>query len=139
MDVIRLRIVLPTAVLLDDVVTKVTAESVRGAFCLLPRHVDCVKALRPGIVSFERAGDSAGEAPTQYAAVGEGLLVKKGEEVVVSARRAVVGGTLGQLHRQLAEWLEHVDERERIARTAVTDLEVHFVRHFVRLQGRDHV
>ncbi|RMG40292.1 MAG: F0F1 ATP synthase subunit epsilon [Planctomycetota bacterium] len=142
MEAIRLRIVLPTNVLFDGPVRRVTAESVRGAFCLLPRHADGVTALRPGIVSFEPAGNAeAGEVEgrRRFAAVGDGLLVKNGRDVTITARRAVVGGTLGQLHRQLAEWLEHVDERERIARTAVADLEVHFVRRFVRLQGRDRV
>lgn len=139
MNALRLQIVLPTAVLFDDAVTKVVAESAGGAFCLLPRHVDCVTALRPGIVSFRLAAAVGGEAPMQHAAIGEGLLVKKGSDVTITARRAVVGGTLGQLHRQLADWLEHVDERERVARTAVTDLEVHFVRRFLRLQGRERV
>ncbi len=48
----RLRVLLPTEVLLDVEVTKVIAEAENGFFCLLPRHVDFVAALVPGILYY---------------------------------------------------------------------------------------
>ena len=49
----RLRVLLPTEVLLEEEVTKVVAEAENGSFGLLPRHIDFVAALAPGILSFE--------------------------------------------------------------------------------------
>ncbi len=52
----KLKILLPTEIMLDEEVTKVTAEAGNGSFCLLPRHIDFVAALVPGLLSFVKAG-----------------------------------------------------------------------------------
>ncbi|NMC75543.1 MAG: F0F1 ATP synthase subunit epsilon, partial [Geobacteraceae bacterium] len=44
----KLTVLLPTGVLVDQEVTKVTAEAENGSFCLLPRHIDFLAALVPG-------------------------------------------------------------------------------------------
>ena len=51
----KLKILIPTKVLIDREVTKVIAEAENGHFCLLPHHIDFVAALVPGILSFTRA------------------------------------------------------------------------------------
>ena len=48
----RLTVLLPTEVLVDEDVAKVVAEAENGFFGLLPRHVDIVAALVPGVLSF---------------------------------------------------------------------------------------
>ncbi|MBU4575670.1 MAG: F0F1 ATP synthase subunit epsilon, partial [Proteobacteria bacterium] len=48
----KLKVLLPDQVLMDQEVAKVVAEGENGSFCLLPRHVDFVAALSPGILSF---------------------------------------------------------------------------------------
>jgi len=58
----RLRIFLPEKVLLDRPAAKVTAEGRSGSFGLLPRHVDFVEPLVPGILSFAPAIDSEEKA-----------------------------------------------------------------------------
>jgi len=63
---IRLRIFLPENVLLDRPVRKVVAEGETGSFALLPRHVDYVEPLVPGILSFTPA-DSSPDTQTQPA------------------------------------------------------------------------
>ena len=49
----RLRVFLPMKILVDQDVTKVVAEAENGSFGILPKHVDFVAALTPGIFSFE--------------------------------------------------------------------------------------
>ena len=51
----KLMVLLPTEVLIDEEARKITAEAQNGSFCLLPRHIDFVTALVPGILSFEDA------------------------------------------------------------------------------------
>jgi F-type H+-transporting ATPase subunit epsilon len=127
---VRLEVLLPARVLADDEVRKVTARGPNGSFCLLPRHVDLVAPLVPGLLSWE---NDRGEEV--FAAVDEGLLVKCGEEVLVSARNGVVGAALGRLRETVEEEFGRLDEAERRSRSAVTRLEVSFVRRFLEFQS----
>ena len=129
----KLRVLLPERVAVDRPVAKVTAEAENGAFCLLPRHVDFVAALVPGLLAFE---DEEGEET--LLAVDRGLLVKCGEEVLVSTPRVIGGRPLGELQRAVREELETLDKRERRARSAVAKIEADFVRRMVELEQRDY-
>jgi F-type H+-transporting ATPase subunit epsilon len=84
----KLKVLLPTEILVDEAVRKITAEAANGSFCLLPRHIDFVTALVPGLLSFE----TQKEGQEVFVAVAEGVLVKSGEEVLVSVRNAARGG-----------------------------------------------
>jgi F-type H+-transporting ATPase subunit epsilon len=126
----NLKVLLPTEVLVQEDVAKVTAEAHNGSFCLLPKHVDFVAALVPGILSFETAGGR--EA---FVAVDEGILVKCGEEVMVSTRNAMRGPDLGQLRRTVEERFKVLDDREKTARSAMVKIEAGFVRRFLEIQG----
>ena len=128
---LRLRLLVPTTVLLDVHVSKITADGEHGSFTLLPHHVDFVAALVPGLLAYEGA-----DGPEAFAAVDEGLLVKCGPEVTISARRAVVGGALGRLRQTVEEEFRSLDEGERVARGVVARLEADFVRRFLELGER---
>ena len=51
----KLKILLPAEVFLDEEVTKVVAEAENGFFCLMPQHVDFTTALVPGVFSYSTA------------------------------------------------------------------------------------
>lgn len=125
----RLKVLLPTEVLIDTEVSKVVAEAENGSFCLLPRHVDFVTALVPGILSFTEE-----EGCEEFLAVDEGSLVKCGAEVLVSVRNAVRGPDLGMLHRLIEERFRTIDEYEKKARAAAARLEADLVRRFIELR-----
>lgn len=127
----KLRVLLPTGMLVDQEVTKVTAEAENGSFCLLPRHIDFVAALAPGLLSFE---DETGEE--EFLAVDEGILVKCGAEVMVSTRNAVRGVPLGQLRQAVRERFLTLDSRELQAREVLARLEADLVVKFVRMGGK---
>jgi F-type H+-transporting ATPase subunit epsilon len=125
----NLKVLLPAEVLVKEDVAKVTAEAHNGSFCLLPKHVDFVAALVPGILSFQTAGGR--EA---FVAVDEGILVKCGDEVMVSTRNAMRGPDLGQLRRTVEERFKVLDDREKTARSAMVKIEAGFVRRFLEIQ-----
>ncbi len=118
----RLKVLLPTKVLIDEEVTKVVAEAEDGSFCILPRHIDFVSALVPGIFSFT-SGD--GE---EFLAVDEGILVKCASTVTVSTRKAMRSRDLGMLKRTVREEFRSLDEREKKTRTILAKLEADFAR-----------
>lgn len=125
----NLKVLLPNEVLLDADVVKIIAEAQNGHFCLLPRHVDFVAALVPGLLSYEDA-----DGQERFLAIDEGLLVKCGPEVLVSTRMAAEGGDLGELRTVVEEQFEVLDERERLARSAAARLDAGLVRRFMEFE-----
>lgn len=110
-------------------VKRLVMETKQGSFGLLPRRLDCVAALVPGIFMYESA--SQGEV---YIAVDEGILVKAGRDVLVSVRNAIGGTDLGQLRDAVEREFVNLDERERNVRSVLAKLESSFIRRFVELQ-----
>jgi F-type H+-transporting ATPase subunit epsilon len=128
----RLKILLPAGVLLDEEAQKVNAEAENGAFCLLPRHIDFVATLVPGILSFVSA-----QGVEEFLAVDEGVLVKAGPEVLVSSTRAVRGAELGKLKETVQRVFRRIDDQERTARSTMAKLEADLVRGFLELGEYD--
>ncbi|NPV07385.1 MAG: F0F1 ATP synthase subunit epsilon [Anaerolineae bacterium] len=124
----RLRVLTPSEVVVDEEVEKVSAEAPNGSFTLLPRHIDFATALVPGLLTF-RSKDS-GE---HYLAIDEGILVKRQAEVRVSTRDAVRGPSLEGLREAVRERFHQLDEDERQARTALAKLELGFARRYLEL------
>jgi F-type H+-transporting ATPase subunit epsilon len=125
----NLKVLLPTEILVDTAVTKVVAEAENGSFCLLPRHIDMVAALVPGLLSYTTV---AGQEV--FLGLDEGILVKCGAEVLVSTRNAVQRPDLGTLERAIEEQFRALDEHAKMARTAMARLEADLVRRFMELQ-----
>lgn len=124
----HLQVLLPTQILVNTDVLKVIAEAENGSFCLLPRHIDMVAALAPGILSY-----TTYDGREEFLGTDEGILVKNGPEVLVSVRDAVRGPALGLLKQTIFARFHSLDERERRARSALARLEADFVRRFFEL------
>ncbi len=125
----KLKVLLPAEVFLNEEVTKVVAEAENGFFCLLPQHVDFTASLVPGVFTY-----TTGEGTDCYLAVDVGSLVKRGEEILVSTRNAVRGAALGELKEVVVAQYREIDEREKKARTAAAKLEVDLLRRFMELK-----
>lgn len=126
---LHLRVLQPTRVVVDAAVHKVDAEGLHGHFTLLPRHVDVVAALVPGLLFWL-------DDEERCAAVDGGLLIKRGREVTIGTARAIVGTSLGDLRRTVREGFKVVDAREQAARSAMARLEVDFIQRFLDLEER---
>lgn len=127
----HLQLLLPTEVLVDAPVTKIIAEAYDGVFCLLPRHIDFVAALVPGVLCFFPE-----DATEYFAAIDEGVLVKCGRGVFVSAFDGVLGKDLEGLQTLVEERFLTLDEHERKARTALSRLEAGALRGFRNMQEK---
>jgi F-type H+-transporting ATPase subunit epsilon len=129
----RLKVLLPTKVLIDEEVMKITAEAEDGLFCLLPRHVDFLSALVPSILSFETPAGSE-----RFLAIDEGILLKHELEVLVSTRHAIEGNNLGELHQTIQEQFLELNDLEKTARSAAIRLESNLVHRFMELREHGH-
>jgi F-type H+-transporting ATPase subunit epsilon len=119
-------------ILLDTKVRKVIAEDFNGYFGLLPRHIDFITGLAPGILTYEQE-----DGNIRYAALNEGVLVKTGPDIFVSTSRAILGYDLPGLEDLLQKEFLIEDERERKVRTAAARLEADLARRFMRF-GRQY-
>ncbi len=126
----RLKVFLPMKILIDREVIEVVAEGEDGSFGILPKHIDFVAALVPGILSFVSA---EGE---EFLAVDEGVLVKHASEVLVSTRRAVQSRDLGMLKETVEREFKTLDDRERKTRSLLTKLEADFTKRFFEMRGQ---
>lgn len=122
----NLKILLPFKIFAEKSgVLRVVAETRAGSFGLLPRRLDCVAALAPGILVFETAAE--GEV---CVAVDEGVLVKTGADVLVSVRNAIGGTDLGKLRQAVENEFLNLDEQEKSVRSVMAKLESGFIRRF---------
>ena len=122
----KLKVLLPYQVFAEvDGVKRIVAQTAQGSFGLLPRRLDCVAVLAAGILVYER--ESEGEV---YVAVDEGILVKAGDEVLVSVRNAIGGMTLGKLREAVEREFVNIDEGEKQVRAVLAKLESGFMRRF---------
>lgn len=118
-DGMRLIIKLPARAFLDqpDVVS-VCAESESGSFGILPRRMDCIAALVPGILSYRTA-----DGKEFHVAIDEGILLKTGGEVLVSVRNAIGDVPLEHLKVLVDSEMKQIDEREAALRRSIALLE----------------
>lgn len=122
----NLKILLPFKIFAEKTgVLRIVAGTRDGSFGLLPRRLDCVAALVPGILVFETEAD--GEI---CIAVDEGVLVKAGADVLVSVRNAIGGMDLDKLHEAVEREFLNLDEQERSVRSVLAKLESGFIRRF---------
>jgi F-type H+-transporting ATPase subunit epsilon len=118
----RLKIVLPESIMVDTDVETVVAEGPDGSFGLLPRHIDVVTPLTASILSFRENGQE------WFVAHDDGVLVKQGDEVIVSVRRGVKDQRLDRLREVLTEQFMALDEHQRQARSVLAMLEAGILR-----------
>jgi len=138
-----LRVLLPYGVFREaSRVSRIVVETDRGSFGLLPRRLDCVAAIVPGILTYQRqaAEGHAVNAPVeeeQYIAVDAGILVKTGYEVTVSVREAVSGPDLDQLYDTVEEAFLQKNKHEEQVHSVFVKMESNFIRRLTAFHHED--
>lgn len=124
----KLKILVPTKVFLTATVEQVNAEARNGAFGILGDHIDFVTALAPGILSYrQRQGEEV------FIAVDEGILVKSGQEVLVSTGQAVKDADLATLQQTVEREFRQLNEQQKLTRTALARLEAGLARGILEM------
>jgi len=122
----NLKILLPFRIFIETKnVSSITIETSEGSFGMLPQRLNCVAALVPGIFTYEIES----EGP-KYIAVDEGVMIKMGNEVLVSVRNAIGGTDLGKLSDMVKKDFNKQDENKTEVRSVMARLEGGFVYSF---------
>jgi F-type H+-transporting ATPase subunit epsilon len=120
----NLKVLLPFRIFAEETgVFRVVAETYDGSFGILPHRLDCVAALTPGILIYEKEAGSE-----VYVAVDEGVLVKTGLDVLVSVRNAIGGTNLGQLRESVEREFLNLNEQEQSVRSVMAKMESGLIR-----------
>jgi len=99
---LTLEIVTPDGVKLKEQVAEVTAPSVQGEFGVLPGHIPLLAALKTGIVSYKKDGE------TERVAVGPGFVEVQNDRVVLLTDRFIKKADVDPVRARLE--LKEVDE-----------------------------
>ncbi len=124
----RIKLTLPYETILDKEVDKITAPGVEGSFQILPKHIDIVWTLQPGILILSKNDEE------EYFAIDKGVLVKEGDIVYVSSFKAIRGNSLESLDESMLKNFKTLDDRERKAREVLIKLETDTKRRFMEIE-----
>ena len=128
-QLMNLKILLPYKVFAElRNVKRIIAETSGGQYGFLPHRLDCVTALLPGILTYESAEG------IKYLAVDKGILVKAGENVMVSVRNAIGGSDLGMLHESVEKEFKELDDNEKNVRSVMAKMESSFMMQLQKFQ-----
>jgi F-type H+-transporting ATPase subunit epsilon len=123
----KLKVLLPFGVFKDELnVQRIVVETEQGSFGLLPRRLDCVAAIVPGILLYQ-----CHKQAEAYIAVDAGVLVKAGSEVSISVRHAVAGSDLDQLRDTVEKEFMQQSIQDRKVLSVYQKMESDFIRRMV--------
>ncbi|MBD3234467.1 MAG: F0F1 ATP synthase subunit epsilon [candidate division Zixibacteria bacterium] len=123
----KVKIYAPTEKIADEEIKKLTAEGIHGSFTLLPKHIDVGVPLPSGILSYISKDDEE-----RIFALDEGILVKQGEGIFISAMKVIKGTSLETLREEMNEKIIEMSDREKKSRSALALLEGSILREISR-------
>jgi F-type H+-transporting ATPase subunit epsilon len=124
----QLKVLIPSRVILDTKVDKIVCEDTNGSFCILPKHIDCVRILIPSILSFSY------QNVEKYIGIDEGIFVKCKKHVSISVKKAISDVELGEIKKGLEENLQNLDEDEKKIKRILTELEMDFIKRYTEIK-----
>ena len=125
----KLTVLTPLGIVLEEKIVKVTMETLNGYHTLLPKHVDFVSALGPGIVIYQDEQNRE-----KYVACHNGIVVKKGAQVTISVQNALKDDKLDELEKSVMAFYKQNEEQRKELNTAMARLEMGIMRGFERLR-----
>ena len=113
----RVRMVVPGKLFLDEEMDKITAPGAEGSFQVLPKHIDAVWTLQSGILILTK------DEKDLYFAINQGVLVKEKDLVQISSYQIVGSEVLDELQKTVEENFRNLDEKEKRMNSILDKLE----------------
>lgn len=122
----RLRIVTPLSIVVDDDIDSLRAEDASGSFGVLPGHTRFLTALAISIISWRL---SVGE---RFCAIRGGVMTVTGGSVIeIATREAVIGEDLASLDAEVLARFQSDAEEERVEHVDAVLLQLNVIRRMV--------
>ncbi len=120
----RLRIVTPLSVVVDEDVDSLRAEDASGSFGIMRDHAPFLTALSISIVSWRMAKRE------RFCAVRGGVLSVT-DGTTIATREAIVGDDLATLDHEVLARFQSDADTERVERSEAVQLQINAIRHMV--------
>ncbi len=122
----RLRVVTPLSVVVDEDADSLRAEDASGSFGIRPGHAPFLTALTISILSWRNAGAE------RFCALRGGVLtVTGGNTVAIATREAVAGDDLATLDTAVLTRFQTDADQERIEHVETMRLQMHVIRRMI--------
>ncbi|MFZ7089920.1 F0F1 ATP synthase subunit epsilon [Primorskyibacter sp. 2E233] len=122
----RLRIITPLSVVVDEDIDSLRAEDASGSFGVLPGHAPFLTALAISIVSWRR------DQTEGFCAVRGGVMtISHGAAIDIATREAVAGEDLATLDADVLARFQSDAEEERIEHVETVRLQLHAIRQMI--------
>lgn len=128
----RLKTLIPSGIIVDEEIDRIRFEAKNGSYTFFPNHADFITAIIPGIVSYNLRSENGKET---FMACDQGILVKEGNTVLLSVRRAIKNDDLNVLVRAIDEEFKKVEEERKTVNAAMARLEVGLTRGLMQLNS----
>jgi len=122
----KLRILTPSEVVLEQDVVHVTVEDVTGSLGIRPGHAPLVTPLVPGVVIARGSG-----GVEKFVAVNGGVMMVSDDSVEIVSRHAVAGTDIAGLTDRVVAGFEKEHEEDKVNRAAFEKLRMSFLRGVV--------
>lgn len=121
----QLKLYNPSKLIIGVETNKIVAEDNNGSFCLLPKHIDCVRILKPCILTYQEDNNQ------KYIGIDEGILIKCKKDVYICVKNAISGVELGKMKEVLEDKLKNIIENDKKTRELLNEIEIGFVKKYV--------
>lgn len=122
----RLRIVTPLTVLVDENAESLRAEDASGSFGIRPGHAPFLTALAVSILSWKTAGLE------RYCVLRGGVLTMTGgNTIAIATREAVAGNDLATLDAQVLARFQTDSDEERVEHVETMRLQMDAIRRMI--------
>ena len=122
----RLRIVTPLSVVVDEDADSLRAEDASGSFGIRPGHAPFLTALAISILSWKTAGAE------RFCALRGGVLsVTRGSTVAIATREAVASDDLATLDSDVLARFQSDADEERVEHVETMRMQMHAIRRMI--------
>lgn len=132
----RLRIITPLSVVVDEDILSLQAEDASGAFGVLSGHAPFVTSLAISIVSWRVAEAVASAKEERFCALRGGVMtIGKASHIDIATREAILGEDLGTLDAEVLARFQSDADDERTQHTEAMRLQFNAIRQMVSRLG----
>lgn len=128
----HLKVFSPVGTALDLPIRKVDYEGVDGYRTFMPKHIDFVDALKPSVISYETEDNK-----THYIACNKGVIVKKGLDVSISTKLAILDDSLEKLQKTIEIDFKEMEQERKEVNTTMARLEIGLVKGLQSLKQQN--
>ncbi|WP_339859584.1 F0F1 ATP synthase subunit epsilon [Thalassospira alkalitolerans] len=126
----RLEIITPLSIIVDEEIESLRAEDDSGSFGILPGHAPFLTALSISIVSWRVADKD------RFCAVRKGVMTVSGKtNVAIATREAVTGDDLSTLDEEVLLRFQSEADEERVEHVEAMRLQMHAIRQMITRLG----